>query len=302
MERKYDNIEDRYIGCLVGLAVGDALGTTVEFKERGTFKPLYDIVGGGPFKLKKGMWTDDTIMALCLAESLLECNGFNPFDQMDRYLKWYNDGYMSPTGKCFDIGGTTYEALMEYQFYGKPYAGSTHPRTAGNGCIMRLAPIPMYFSDIDNVRMFSSLSASTTHGAPECLDCSALFGSLIFHALNGFSKEYLLTLFNENNSTALFKNTDFLNKTYDEIHGTGYVVQSMEAALWCFFNTKSFKDAVLNAVNLGDDADTTGAIVGQLAGAYYGFSFIPDFWSNVIYKRDFIMETAVNIFDKRNNP
>ncbi len=116
---------ERYRGSLLGLAVGDALGTTLEFKAPGTFKPIKDIVGGGPFHLKPGQWTDDTSMALCLAESLIEKNGFDPVDQLERYVRWYRQGHLSSTGKCFDIGGTVRSALSRFERTHEPYCGST---------------------------------------------------------------------------------------------------------------------------------------------------------------------------------
>ncbi len=153
-------------GCLLGLAVGDAVGTSVEFRARGTFPPVTDMVGGGPFGLAPGQWTDDTSMALCLAASLCERDGFDARDQMDRYLRWMREGYMSSTGACFDIGNTVASALRRYRETGEPFSGSTDPQSAGNGCIMRLAPIPMfYFPDIDAVERYAAESSRTTHGA-----------------------------------------------------------------------------------------------------------------------------------------
>src|SRR5437879_921177 len=125
---------DRFRGCLVGLAVGDALGTTVEFQPRGTFTPVHDLVGGGPFNLAPGEWTDDTSMALCLATSLVECATFDARDQMERYCHWRDEGYISSNGRCFDIGNTVAAALGRYRETGKPFAGSIDPKTAGNGC------------------------------------------------------------------------------------------------------------------------------------------------------------------------
>ena len=133
------DIRDRYRGALLGLAVGDALGTALEFKRPGTFAPITDMVGGGPFGLMPGQWTDDTSMALCLAESLIECRGFDPVDQLRCYCRWYRDGYLSSTGRCFDIGNATRTALQRFEQTGEPYPGSTDPKTAGNGSLMRLA-------------------------------------------------------------------------------------------------------------------------------------------------------------------
>ena len=136
----------RYRGCLLGLAVGDAVGTTLEFRRPGTFEPLNDMLGGGPFGLKPGQWTDDTSMALCLAESLLEKQGFDPLDQLERYTRWYRQGYLSSTDSCFDIGNTVRQALHRFEKTGEPYCGSTDPRSAGNGSIMRLAPVPLFYA------------------------------------------------------------------------------------------------------------------------------------------------------------
>src|SRR5262245_8856444 len=159
------NTTERFRGCLLGLAVGDAVGTTVEFRARGTFEPLNDMVGGGPFKLAPGQWTDDTSMALCLATSLVERGKFDARDQLDRYCRWATGGYLSSTGRCFDIGSTVASAIWRYQRDGNPYAGSTDPSTAGNGCIMRLAPVAMrFFPDLDAVERFAAESARTTHG------------------------------------------------------------------------------------------------------------------------------------------
>src|SRR5262245_61030343 len=126
---------ERYLGCLLGLAAGDAVGTTLEFAPRGSFTPLTDLVGGGPFRLAAGQWTDDTSMALCLAHSLLHARGFDAVDQMNRYCNWYEHGYLSSTGECFDIGGTTSHALCTYRESGNPFSGSSDPRAAGNGSI-----------------------------------------------------------------------------------------------------------------------------------------------------------------------
>lgn len=139
----------RFKGALLGLACGDAVGTTLEFKPRGTFSPITDMTGGGPFGLRKGEWTDDTSMALCLAASLIEQMTFDPEDQITRYCNWQSRGYMSSNGECFDIGNTVAAALNRYRIEGKPFAGDTHPMSAGNGSVMRLAPVPMFYHYID---------------------------------------------------------------------------------------------------------------------------------------------------------
>ena len=273
--------QDRFRGCLLGLAVGDAIGTTVEFSKRGTFEPLTDMVGGGPFNLKPGQWTDDTSMALCLAASLAECKGFNTTDQMERYVQWADTGYMSSTGTCFDIGLTVSTALRAFKKTGDPFSGSTHPHSAGNGCIMRLAPVPMfYYPDINAAERYAAESSRTTHGCVQCIDASRLFARILVNALSGKSKEETALCasdaFTGDDAINSIARGDYLQKEMDSIYGTGYVVQSLEAALWCFMKTDTFNDAVLLAANLGDDADTTAAICGQVAGAYYGMTGIPE--------------------------
>jgi len=278
-------LQDRFRGALLGLACGDAVGTTVEFESRGTFKPVIDMVGGGPFNLQPGEWTDDTSMALCLAASLIEKHGFDPHDQLTRYCRWRNEGYMSSTGHCFDIGNTTSDALDRLERLGTPFCSdaAANANMAANGCIMRLAPIPMWFyPDREAAIHYAALSAKTTHGALECLETSRLFSAMLHSALDGASKEELLFGKSELGLTspavqALAKGS-YAVKTRDQIRGSSYVVEALEAALWCFLNTDTFKAAVLAATNLGDDADTTAAICGQLVGAFYGENAIPRPW------------------------
>ena len=273
---------DRARGALLGLACGDAVGTTAEFMTRGSFPLLTDMVGGGPFELQAGQWTDDTSMALCLATSLNE-RGFDPQHQMELYLRWYEHGYFSSTGHCFDIGNVTCAALMAFKRTGNAFSGSLSPKSAGNGSIMRLASIPIrYLHDPDLALDLCEAQSRTTHQAPECLMACRLFGEVLIKALQGKSKEEVMTPSKQSlpMSAGLksIAERHFKSKLVDEIVGSGYVVESLEAALWCFWNTNNFKDCVLLAANLGNDADTTAAICGQIAGAFYGEKGIPADW------------------------
>lgn len=295
------NSSERFRGCLLGLATGDAVGTTVEFQPRGSFAPVKDMLGGGPFNLEPGQWTDDTSMALCLATSLLSVGEFDAVDQMNRYCNWYEYGYLSSTGECFDIGNTVSQALNRYKVFGNPFSGSTNPRAAGNGCLMRLAPIPMfYFPNRERVLHFSGESSRTTHGAAECVDASRLLGDILFRALSGSSKtEILLGSEPEivvSPSIQAIAKGEYRSKTINQIRGTGYVVESLEAALWCFSTTETYEQAILAATNLGDDADTTAAICGQVAGAYYGESAIPSHWLRQLSMRNEITELAARLY------
>lgn len=274
---------DRFRGCLLGLACGDAVGTTVEFSRRGTFPAVTDMVGGGPFQLLPGQWTDDTSMALCLASSLVDLGRFDATDQMQRYCRWYREGYWSSNGRCFDIGNTVAEALRQFRLTGEPFSGATHPRSAGNGCIMRLAPVPMFFHpDREQAVHMAGESSRTTHGAAECIDACRLLAAMLHQAFVADSREQILLghgldscVSPKLQSLAL---GEYRTKSAADIRGSGYVVDCLEAALWCFDQTDSFEEAVLAAANLGDDADTTAAVCGQVAGAWYGAAGIPQRW------------------------
>jgi ADP-ribosylglycohydrolase len=297
--------QDKFRGALLGLAAGDALGTTVEFSPRGTFTPLTDMVGGGPFHLKPGEWTDDTSMALCLGQSLVECDGMNLTDQLDRYRRWWLDGENSSTGECFDIGNTVRSALEAYARTGDPYSGSTHPMSAGNGSIMRLAPVPMFFAnDTSAAIKLAAESSRTTHGAVEAVDACRLLASLIVGLLTGKGKEEILSADYPGSVEGLddlcphilaIAQGCYQGKSQDEIKGSGYVVQSLEAALWAFWNSEDFEQGALLAVNLGDDADTTGAVYGQIAGACYGVGGIPKEWLAKLGKKDLLLDLADQI-------
>jgi ADP-ribosyl-[dinitrogen reductase] hydrolase len=294
-------LRDRYAGCLLGLAVGDAVGTTVEFRPRGSFEPLTDMIGGGPFGLKPGQWTDDTSMALCLAESLLARGGFDARDQMGRYLNWWKWGYLSSTGTCFDIGATVLSALERFESSGEPYSGSLDPETAGNGSLMRLAPVALFYRpNIEEVVQFSAQSSLTTHGAPEALQCCQLLGFVVARCLAEMPKDEVL----DGSSLTLTEpkvlelaTGQYLNKSRNEVRGSGYAVASLEAALWCFHTTATFEAAVLEAANLGEDADTTAAITGQVAGAFYGVQGIPATWLEKLHMGEEIMGMAEGLYE-----
>ena len=298
--------KQRYRGSLLGLAVGDAVGTTVEFMKPGNFTPVSDMTSGGVFDLEPGQWTDDTSMALCLAESLVEKQAFNAVDQMQRYVRWRWDGHWSSTGKCFDIGNTTSDSLARFERTGNAFSGGTEESTAGNGSIMRLTPAPLYFSD-DPLQAieYAGESSRTTHALDVCVDACRYLSALIIGAIQGKTKQTLLAdhyspvegLWQEkplHPDIAAIAAGSFKNKQPPEIQGTGYVVQSLEAALWAFHNSTSFKQGCLMAVNLGEDADTTAAVFGQLAGAYYGAPGIPLSWR----KRLAMSKEITNMADK----
>lgn len=293
---------DRFQGALLGLAVGDALGTTLEFTQPGSFAPLTDMIGGGPFKLPPGAWTDDTSMALCLAESLVYCRGFDAADQMRRYVSWWQHGHLSSTGRCFDIGNATRAALSHFLETSDPFAGSTDPHTAGNGSLMRLAPVALAYAHEPELGSdYAAQSSRTTHAAEAAVDACRYFAALLIGALGGLEKAHLLAVDFWRDGPlhadiAAVVSGSFKHREPPVIQGSGYVVRSLEAALWAFHNTDTFTAGALRAVNLGDDADTTGAVYGQLAGAYYGVQGIPERWRETLVMKETITAFADQLF------
>jgi ADP-ribosylglycohydrolase len=298
---------DRYRGCLLGLAAGDALGTTLEFKAPGSFEPLTDIVGGGPFDLKPGEWTDDTSMALCLAESLVTKREFDPIHQLETYVRWWRDGHLSVKGRCFDCGITTSRALRTFVERSQPYPGSTDPGSAGNGSLMRLAPAPLAFANNPTLAIsMAAQSSRTTHGAPECVDACRYFAGLLLAAMSGMPKAAILNNEYEPAVKCWLENPlagkveeiargSFKAKEPPQIRGSGYVIHTLEAALWAFHKTDNFRDGALAVVNLGEDADSTGAVYGQIAGAYYGADGIPAEWRAKLAMRELIEQRAAEL-------
>lgn len=284
------DLADKYRGALLGLAIGDAFGTTLEFAPRQSEDKHTKMIGQGPFDLKPGQWTDDTSMALCLAYSLLDKSTFDAYDQMCLYLKWWREGLFSSTGKCFDIGNTVATALKRFEDTQEPFAGSTDSRSAGNGSLMRLAPVVLFYaSNSSEAIQKAGESSKTTHGNIEAIDACRYFAAILLGALFGEKKDILLSnLYSPRSecwdfhplceSIRRIAKGSYKNKSRDEIESTGYVVHTLEAALWAFYNSDTFESGLIKAVNLAGDADTIGAVYGQLAGAYYGEIEIPFRW------------------------
>lgn len=292
---------DRAVGALVGLAVGDALGTTLEFSKRDSRAPVREMEGRGPFCLEPGQWTDDTSQALCLAESLLDRGRLDPGDLMTRFVAWWKKGRNSVTGECFDIGNATEAALRRYERTRDPLAGSEDPYTAGNGSLMRLSPVAIRFRrDAGRAREAARRQSRTTHAAAEAVAACEFFAELLVEAISGRPKEEVLrprTIGAEGGKIVGIAAGSWRGKSRDEIRSCGYVADSLEAALWSVGGAGTFREALETAVNLGCDADTVGAITGQLAGALWGFEAIPDSWLAPLAWRDRLRETAERLFD-----
>lgn len=295
-----DKRRDRAIGSLIGLAAGDALGTTLEFSLRDSGPRVTGMVGGGPFDLAPGEWTDDTSMALCLAESILARGAIDPEDLMRRFTAWRQDGDNSVTGVCFDVGITTSAALQRFLDTGNPLSGGADPRTAGNGSLMRLAPAAIrWCGEPAKAREAARLQSRTTHGAPQAVDACGFFAGLLVEAIAGEPKESLLSprAFEGHEAIAKIAAGSWRGKRRDEISSSGYVAHTLEAALWAAAGAESFEDALIAAVNLGGDADTAGAVTGQLAGALWGASRIPAAWLEKLAWRERIERLAASLFE-----
>ncbi len=280
---------DRALGAFLGLAVGDAVGATLEFSKRDSEPRLTDLIGGGPHRLTPGHWTDDTAMALALAESLVACGSLDCRDLMERFARWWRRGEYSCTGSCFDIGLTVRAALARYEETGDPMAGVTDPRTAGNGSLMRLAPVALRFSEDREALLAAAAEQSrTTHGAQETVDACRGFAALLADGVHGMPRAEVLAPrdFAGAPKIAEILAGSWRGKPREEIRSGGYVVDTLEAALWSVARTADFRSAVLLAANLGGDADTVAAVTGQLAGAFYGMSGIPEEWLGKLAWKD----------------
>lgn len=293
-------ILDRARGMLLGLAVGDALGSSLEFGPR-VSPPLArrEMVGGGPFDLEPGEFTDDTAMALALGKSLVACRGFDPRDVMDRFLSWWRTGEYSSNGTCFDIGGTTSSALARYERSGNPFAGSTAEHTAANGSIMRLAPVVAFTIDApteEAVRIARDQSR-LTHAHPACLSANEYLVQLLRLLLRGETDPLVLALprFEGHPGVLRAKSAIWGGMERRHVKSTGGVVDTLEAALFSCANAPSFEHAVTLAVNCGGDSDTVGAVAGTIAGAKFGAESIPKRWLEPLAKRNTIGALALSL-------
>lgn len=297
--------EDRAVGALLGLACGDAVGTTLEFRAPGTFEPITDLVGGGPFSLRPGEWTDDTSMALCLAESLLDRGGMDLADQLRRYDRWHREGYLSSNGRCFDIGITTRGALDRFRRTGEAIDPTPDQEAAANGSLMRLAPVPIRWAgDPAAAAARAAESSRPTHAAARPVDACRLLGAQVSALIGGAVFDDVvdpgfwpsLGVGPLHPAVAEVAAGSWRAKEPPAIRGTGYCVDALEAAVWAVAGATDYRAAVLRAANLGDDADTTAAIAGQLAGARWGASGIPAPWLGRLVARERIESLALGLF------
>ncbi len=318
--------KDKIVGALLGHCIGDALGVPVEFQSRHTLreKPVSDMLSGGSHGQPAGTWSDDSSLMLCTTEVFVR--GFSYVDVAKNFIEWFEKGYWSARGEVFDIGNTTKRAIIELERlllienkHDKILdAGLSDENHCGNGSLMRILPAAIWRCRLkieEGFELVHNLS-KLTHAHPRCLIACGIFSQIVVEVINGKTKEkaYLegITLsksFYERQKVFREELKHFekilngtLHKTPEfHIHSTGYVIHTLEAALWCFLTTSSFRDAVLKAVNLGEDTDTTAAVTGGLAGLYYGLKDIPENWINTIARKDDIISLANEFYTALNS-
>lgn len=296
------NLErDRFRGALLGLACGDALGVQYTDALPLSMPETATLRGGGPIHLAPGEWTAPTAMALCLSHSLLIQSGFDADDQMSRYQSWRKQGYQSSTGRCVGLDKAMAKALDRYQQGQRPYNGVVEGRSSLSG-INRLAPIPMFFAGhMINALHYCARSHDLTHNDAKSADATMLLGLYLYRALQGASKGAVLAPPPE----GLLKNVavddlasaSYRSRSLNQLRNSPYVIDALEAALWCFWSTDSFEDAVMCSARLGGDASACAALTGQLAGAYYGASMMPTHWLDCLTWNEDIQLTADQVFE-----
>jgi ADP-ribosylglycohydrolase len=292
-------VRDRFLGAFMGLAIGDALAAATQFKRAGTFTPVGDMLGGGPFDLPRGAWSDDTAMALCLADSLVETESFDPRDQVERYTRWQQHGYLSATGQCVGITAGTAKALAMAKWRRQLYSGSHDPKQLDPEVLSRVAPVVMFFfASPPEAITHAGDAARTTCQAPKAIEASRFFAAVLYGALAGRPKTAVLTppadLFDA--STLRTEVAELARHALQVGSGgaphAGNVVDVLEAALWAFCSTDNFRDGALKVANLGGNSDAAAAVYGQLAGAYYGVNAIPGHWRNSLMNKEVIENLA----------
>ena len=277
-------LRERFLGALLGLAVGDAVAAATQYRRRGRFTPVGDMLGGGPFDLPRGGWSDDTAIALCLAESLLECEGFDPRDQVARYRRWQQEGYLSCTGQCVGITAATARALAVAQWRQQPFAGSHDPEALDPEVLSRVAPVAMYFfAQPAAATERAAEAARTTCQAPAVLTACRALAQALHAALSGEPRSVILA------QSAL---DAALHPVPATAHLDSTAPAALAAALQAFAGTGNFRDAVLAAANLGGNSDVVAAACGALAGAHYTASAIPALWRNSLIKKQLIESCA----------
>jgi ADP-ribosyl-[dinitrogen reductase] hydrolase len=314
MKNRLNNIE----GCFLGLAIGDALGVPVEFSNRRALKsnPVTTMVGYGTWHQPPGTWSDDSSLTFCLAESL--ANGYNIDDIGERFVKWMKQGYWGAHNAVFDIGGTTRIALQRVAEGENPlYSGELAEDSNGNGSLMRIAPAALYFHSekndvlLEKMREISGITHRHFRSVFSCFIFSKLISRILagedkikaYHAANHEINDFIKSQNFYGSEVDRFRKIlggTIMVEEENAIYSTGYVLHTLEASIWSFLTTNSYREAVLKSVNLGEDTDTTACVTGALAGLYYGEAEIPVEWKNQLARKNDIITLARNFQNQMN--
>jgi ADP-ribosyl-[dinitrogen reductase] hydrolase len=280
-------LRERYLGTMLGLACGDALAAATQYRRPGSFTPVGDLLGGGPFDLPRGGWSDDTAMALCLAESLVEQDGFDPRDQLARFLRWQSEGHLSATGQCLGITAATARALAASRWRRQAFAGSHDPLQLDPEPLSRVAPAVLHaYGDVATVLGNAADAARLSCQAPLVLDACRLLAAMLYAALRGEPRNRILRpppeMFGARalkpEIAAIVESGPAAPPADARSVAGGDALAVLRAVRWAFASTRSFRAGALAAVNLGGNSDVIGAVYGQLAGAHYGVAAIPRSW------------------------
>lgn len=310
---------------LIGMAIGDALGVPVEFLRRDIIvkNPVIDMIGFGTHNQPAGTWSDDSSLAFCLAEML--CNEYDLKNLANRFINWKEHAYWTPHGQVFDIGIATSIAIQELNIGQIPvHAGGVHEHSNGNGSLMRILPLVFYIKDMDIDARFKHIKevSSLTHGHIRSIFSCFIYIEFLIELLKGIDK--MIAFQNMQKTVNKFwKERDIISEEEinkfnrilcnpyndyeikpiyefndNEISSSGYVLHTLEASIWCLLKTDTYQEAVLKAVNLGEDTDTTGCVTGGLAGIYYGYDAIPNHWINQLARIDDISNLCKRLNEK----
>jgi ADP-ribosylglycohydrolase len=293
-------LRERFLGALLGLAAGDALAAPTQMVRAGGFAPVRDLLGGGLYDLPRGAWTDDTALALCFAESLLECRGFDARDQGTRYRRWQRDGYLSATGQCLGITAGVTRALASAQWRRQAFSGSHDPKQLEKDPLTRVAPAVMYwFAQPQQAVDQASEAARTTCQAPDVLAACRFLAAALHAALSGQPKAAVLqpaeALWLRNRPSprlAAIVGGQYRGKGPELLNPAGDALDVLEAALWALHRSQGWREGALLAANFGGESDTIAAVFGQLAGAHYGASAIPLAWRDALLRRELLVDLA----------
>jgi ADP-ribosyl-[dinitrogen reductase] hydrolase len=299
-DRSLEMVRDRARGAMLGLAIGEAVGLGVDGFPRDSFREFSDMRGGGKVGLNAGEWAADTATALALLDSLRFRNGFDEIDFMERLLEWRDEGIYSCTGTCVGMDKSTGEALATYSETQNPIAEDRGGK-ASNGSLVRIAPLAIrYWNDRRQLRDVAARQSRTTHPAAEAVDACVAFAELLADAISGCVRSDVLGSreLAHSSSVRWIMAGSWKGKQRGEIASDAYVMNSLEAALWCVDRTWTYEDAVLMAAHLGEDAGTIAALTGQLAGALYGVRSIPSDWLKRLAWCDRLIDGVDALFER----